>query len=86
MRDRSAWRRPASSFRKSIYEQFAQSFAEKATQLKIGNGLDPSIQMGPLANARRIDAMETLVADAKARGARVLAGGHRIGNRGYSFR
>jgi succinate-semialdehyde dehydrogenase/glutarate-semialdehyde dehydrogenase len=69
----------------SIYEQFAQTFAEKATQLKIGNGLDPSIQMGPLANARRIDAMETLVADAKARGARVLAGGHRIGNRGYFF-
>jgi succinate-semialdehyde dehydrogenase/glutarate-semialdehyde dehydrogenase len=69
----------------SIYEQFAQSFAERATQLKVGNGLDPSIQMGPLANARRIDVMETLVADAKAKGARVLAGGHRIGNRGYFF-
>jgi succinate-semialdehyde dehydrogenase/glutarate-semialdehyde dehydrogenase len=69
----------------AIYEQFAQSFAEKAAQLKVGNGLDPSTQMGPLANARRIDAMETLVADAKAKGARVLAGGHRIGNRGYYF-
>ncbi|MBV8918875.1 NAD-dependent succinate-semialdehyde dehydrogenase [Bradyrhizobium sp.] len=69
----------------SIYEHFAQSFAEKAKQLKVGNGLDPSIQMGPLANARGIDAMETLVADAKAKGARVLAGGHRIGNRGYFF-
>src|SRR5215813_10453064 len=57
------------------YEQFAQAFAERASQLKVGNGLDPSSQMGPLANARRIDAMETLVADAKARGARVLAGG-----------
>lgn len=41
--------------------------------------------MGPLANARRIDTMETLVADAKSKGARVLAGGHRIGNRGYFF-
>jgi succinate-semialdehyde dehydrogenase / glutarate-semialdehyde dehydrogenase len=69
----------------AIYEQFAQSFAEKAKQLKVGNGLDPSTQMGPLANARRIDAMETLVADAKAKGARVLAGGHRLGNRGYFF-
>jgi succinate-semialdehyde dehydrogenase/glutarate-semialdehyde dehydrogenase len=69
----------------SIYEQFAQSFAERAKQLKVGNGLDPSIQMGPLANARRIDAMETLVADAEARGARVLAGGHRLGNSGYFF-
>ncbi|HMM92004.1 NAD-dependent succinate-semialdehyde dehydrogenase [Bradyrhizobium sp.] len=70
---------------KAIYGQFAQSFAERASQLKVGNGLDPSTQMGPLANARRIDAMETLVADAKTRGARVLAGGHRIGNRGYFF-
>lgn len=68
-----------------IYQQFATSFAEKAAALKVGNGLDPANQMGPLANSRRIDAMETLVADAKARGARVLAGGHRIGNRGYYF-
>ncbi|MFK4498110.1 succinate-semialdehyde dehydrogenase/glutarate-semialdehyde dehydrogenase [Bradyrhizobium japonicum] len=69
----------------NIYEQFAQSFAERASQLKVGNGLDPSTQLGPLANSRRIDAMETLVADAKAKGARVLAGGQRIGNRGYFF-
>ncbi|MBO4221112.1 NAD-dependent succinate-semialdehyde dehydrogenase [Bradyrhizobium neotropicale] len=69
----------------SIYERFANVFAEKASALKVGNGLDPSSQMGPLANARRIDAMETLVVDAKAKGARVLAGGHRLGNRGYYF-
>ncbi|MEY9236976.1 succinate-semialdehyde dehydrogenase/glutarate-semialdehyde dehydrogenase [Bradyrhizobium japonicum] len=69
----------------NIYEQLAQSFAERASQLKVGNGLDPSTQLGPLANSRRIDAMETLVADAKAKGARVLAGGQRIGNRGYFF-
>src|SRR6202012_4247125 len=69
----------------AIYEKFAQSFAEKASQLKIGDGLDPSTQMGPLANPRRIDAMEALVSDAKAKGARVLAGGSRIGNRGYFF-
>lgn len=68
-----------------IYQQFATSFAEKAAALKVGNGLDPANQMGPLANSRRIEAMETLVADATARGARVLAGGHRIGNRGYYF-
>ena len=69
----------------NIYEQFAQSFAERASQLKVGNGLDPSTQLGPLANGRRIDAMEMLVADAKAKGARVLAGGQRIGNSGYYF-
>jgi succinate-semialdehyde dehydrogenase/glutarate-semialdehyde dehydrogenase len=43
------------------------------------------MQMGPLANSRRIDAMEAFVADAKSKGARVLAGGSRIGNRGYFF-
>src|ERR1700754_386206 len=69
----------------SIYDRFAKAFAEKASELKIGDGLDPSNQMGPLANSRRIDTMEMMVADAKAKGARVLAGGHRIGNRGYFF-
>jgi len=52
----------------SIYQRFADAFAEKAAKLKVGNGIDPSTQMGPLANSRRIDAMETLVADAKAKG------------------
>jgi succinate-semialdehyde dehydrogenase/glutarate-semialdehyde dehydrogenase len=69
----------------SIYPRFADAFAEKAAKLRVGNGMEPSTQMGPLANSRRIDAMETLVADAKTRGARVLAGGSRIGNRGYFY-
>jgi succinate-semialdehyde dehydrogenase / glutarate-semialdehyde dehydrogenase len=69
----------------SIYKRFADTFAEKAAQLKVGNGLDPSTQLGPLANSRRIDAMENFVADAKSKGARVLAGGQRIGNHGYFF-
>ena len=69
----------------SIYQRFADAFAEKAAQLKVGDGLDPKMQMGPLANSRRIDTMEALVADAKSKGARVLAGGSRIGNRGYFF-
>jgi succinate-semialdehyde dehydrogenase / glutarate-semialdehyde dehydrogenase len=69
----------------AIYKKFADTFAEKAAALKVGNGLDPSTQLGPLANSRRIDAMENLVADAKSKGAKVLAGGQRIGNRGYFF-
>jgi succinate-semialdehyde dehydrogenase/glutarate-semialdehyde dehydrogenase len=68
-----------------IYDQFTASFAEKAAAMKVGNGLDPVNQMGPLANERRIAAMEMLVADAIAKGARVAAGGTRIGNRGYYF-
>jgi len=69
----------------AIYDLFADAFAQKAATIKVGNGLDPANQMGPLANERRIAAMETLVADAKAKGARVTAGGKRIGNRGYYF-
>src|SRR5580658_7214743 len=68
-----------------IYDQFTASFAEKAAAMKVGNGMDPANQMGPLANERRIAAMEMLVADATAKGARVAAGGTRIGNRGYYF-
>jgi succinate-semialdehyde dehydrogenase/glutarate-semialdehyde dehydrogenase len=41
--------------------------------------------MGPLANHRRIETMEEMVTDARARGARILAGGSRIGNRGYYY-
>jgi succinate-semialdehyde dehydrogenase/glutarate-semialdehyde dehydrogenase len=69
----------------AIYEKFAAAFAEKARAMKVGDGFDPSNDMGPLANIRRIEAMETLIADAKAKGARVLAGGERIGNCGYFF-
>jgi succinate-semialdehyde dehydrogenase/glutarate-semialdehyde dehydrogenase len=68
-----------------IHEPFAKAFAEKAATLKIGNGMDPANQMGPLANHRRIEAMTELVADARAKGAKVLSGGARLANRGYYF-
>jgi succinate-semialdehyde dehydrogenase/glutarate-semialdehyde dehydrogenase len=69
----------------AIYDRFATAFAEKASALKIGDGLDPTNQMGPLANHRRVEAMEAFVADATQKGARLLAGGSRLGNRGYFF-
>jgi succinate-semialdehyde dehydrogenase / glutarate-semialdehyde dehydrogenase len=68
-----------------IYDRFVAAAGERAAALKIGDGLDPATQMGPLANPRRVEAMEALVADATARGARVVAGGTRLGNRGYYF-
>jgi succinate-semialdehyde dehydrogenase/glutarate-semialdehyde dehydrogenase len=67
----------------AIYERFTATFGEKAKQIKVGDGLDSATQMGPVANDRRLAAMETLIADAKSKGARVVAGGSRIGNRGY---
>ena len=69
----------------AIHDRFAATFAETAAGITIGNGLDPATQMGPLANHRRVEAMERLIADAVGRGARVLAGGARVGNRGCLF-
>ena len=70
---------------KPLFEKFTEAFVERARSLRVGNGLDPSIQMGPLANYRRIEAMDALVADARSKGARLLAGGERLGNRGYFY-
>lgn len=69
----------------AAFKPFAAAFAERAAAVRVGDGRDPSSEMGPLANHRRLEAMEAFVADAKAKGAKVLAGGSRIGNRGYFF-
>lgn len=70
---------------KPVYNAFVRTFAEKARDITVGNGLHPATQMGPLANHRRVEAMETLVADARDKGARVLSGGERESNRGYFY-
>ena len=56
-----------------------------AKAVKVGDGLDPATRMGPLANIRRVDAMEAYVADATQKGASLRAGGKRIGNKGFFF-
>ena len=68
-----------------IYDAFLRGFAERTAKLPVGDGLDPATRMGPLANRRRPDAIASLVEDAEAKGARVLAGGER-GDGGYFFR
>jgi succinate-semialdehyde dehydrogenase / glutarate-semialdehyde dehydrogenase len=69
----------------SIYKPFTDAFVERAKAVTVGNGFDPATEMGPLANHRRIEALQTLVADAREKGARVLTGGERIQNRGYFY-
>jgi succinate-semialdehyde dehydrogenase/glutarate-semialdehyde dehydrogenase len=64
---------------------FVDGFRAYAERLKVGAGLEPDTRMGPLANERRLLAMESLVADARACGATVLCGGKRIGSRGHFF-
>lgn len=69
---------------RGIYDAFVKGFAERTQRVKVGNGLEEGVKMGPLANARRPEAVESLVQDAKAKGARVLAGGER-GDSGFFF-
>jgi succinate-semialdehyde dehydrogenase / glutarate-semialdehyde dehydrogenase len=67
------------------YNKFAARFTEKAKGLKLGDGLDKDTRMGPLANARRLDAMNNIVADCQSRGGKLATGGKRHGNQGYFF-
>ncbi len=69
-----------------IYDRFAAGFAERVRRLQIGDGMDASSQMGPLANSRRSDFIAELVGDAAANGATLLAGGDRRKGEGFFFK
>ncbi len=58
-----------------IHDEFVEKFARAAKALRLGHGLDASTTMGPLANPRRVEAMERLIGDACDRGAGIAAGG-----------
>lgn len=68
-----------------IYARFVDGFVEAVQGVKVGDGLDADVRMGPLANSRRVEAMEALTADALAKGATLRTGGARLGNKGYFF-
>ncbi len=66
-----------------IYERFASRFAQALGEIKVGSGLDPDMQMGPLINRRRLEAISSLVNDALKTGAKRLTGSQMQGERGY---
>jgi succinate-semialdehyde dehydrogenase/glutarate-semialdehyde dehydrogenase len=68
-----------------VYEDFVGRFVKAAEAIKVGDGLAEGTNMGPLANDRRVEAMEGFIADAVQHGARVKTGGERIGNKGNFF-
>ena len=68
-----------------VYDAFLDKFVAAAKAIKVGPGAEPGTIMGPLANERRIQAMETLIADAVQHGAKIQTGGKRIGNKGFFF-
>ena len=69
----------------SVYERFVAGFVKVAGALKVGDGMDTTTRMGPLANSRRVEAMQMFVEDATSKGAKLLAGGKRIDRDGYFF-
>ncbi len=69
----------------AIFEAFVETFVARAKQTVVGNGMDAGVEMGPLANDRRVPALTELVEDARAKGATVATGGARHGDNGYFF-
>ena len=69
----------------SLKTAFAEALVKQAQRLKVGNGLDADTTMGPLANPRRLSAMAQFTEDALKKGAKVAAGGERLGSSGNFF-
>jgi alpha-ketoglutaric semialdehyde dehydrogenase len=63
---------------KDVYKQFTEVFAVRARALKVGNGLDAAVQMGPLINEGQLQKVDEYVRVGKEEGARLLTGGHRL--------
>jgi succinate-semialdehyde dehydrogenase/glutarate-semialdehyde dehydrogenase len=69
----------------AVREEFVAGFLAFTKSLKVGSGLEAGTQMGPLANPRRLSAMQQITEDALARGATLATGGERIGSTGNFF-
>jgi succinate-semialdehyde dehydrogenase / glutarate-semialdehyde dehydrogenase len=68
-----------------VHERFVTALVDAAQSVKVGNGLEDGVRMGPLANERRLAAVEDLVADAVQRGAHVACGGRRLEREGWFY-
>ena len=68
-------------------KDFVNLFVEKTKKLKIGNGIDPDVQLGPLTTQKRLNEVEELVEKTKQEGAKVLLGGKRPSgfNKGFYY-
>jgi succinate-semialdehyde dehydrogenase/glutarate-semialdehyde dehydrogenase len=70
---------------KSIEDRFVDAFVQRVKALKVGNGLEPKVEIGPLIDEEAIKKAQQHVADAVDRGARVLSGGQRVTGPGFFF-
>ena len=69
----------------SIYDAVCDEMAELAKQVKVGNGLEEGVELGPIQNAKQLQIVIDLAEDAKANGGRFLSGGNKIAGEGYFF-
>ncbi len=69
----------------SLYPAFLNACCEKARKLRVGNGMDPATEIGPMIHERQVRVVESHVEDARQRGARLLAGGTRLRELGPTF-
>jgi acyl-CoA reductase-like NAD-dependent aldehyde dehydrogenase len=63
---------------KSVYHEFVSRFVDRVKSLKVGNGLDPSTEMGPCINEQQLKTVMSYVEIGKNEGARLLTGGNRL--------
>jgi acyl-CoA reductase-like NAD-dependent aldehyde dehydrogenase len=70
---------------RNLYEPFLKACVEKTKRLRVGRGMDPNTDVGPMIHERQLQIVESHVEDAKERGARVLAGGKRLPELGVNF-
>jgi len=68
-----------------VADEFARRFAAAMAAVKLGPGLEPGVQMGPLINASTRNKVDALVADARERGGKVLTGGRSPAGRGFFY-
>jgi acyl-CoA reductase-like NAD-dependent aldehyde dehydrogenase len=69
----------------SIHDRFVEAFVAYAKTVVVGDGMEPSTQVGPLNNAPLLERVRGLVEDARARGGRVVLGGERLPRPGYFY-
>jgi len=67
-----------------VYDSFVKKLADKSKTIKVGNGFEPGVNQGPLIDAQAMTKVEAHVADALAKGAKVLSGGSRLSERFYA--
>lgn len=70
---------------RSLYEEFLSACVEKTSKLRVGNGLDPCTDIGPMIHEKQLKTVEAHIADAVASGARILIGGERLAALGANF-